>query len=131
LQPNPRGDGALFEMIEARLPQVQQQALGNGLKPSLPLCTLAWWWGRGELPAGAVPASLPDFVLATLSGQPPVVEPTMAASMGALDLPTGRWHAVALGALGLGNLAWPHVVDVATPAYQLPVGGRVLACHSV
>lgn len=128
LQPNPRGAGSYFDVIMARLPQVQQQALGNGLKPSLPLCTLAWWAARGELPSGVIPASLGDYVLAALGGQAPVVEPTMAASMGALDLPTGRWHAVALGNLGLGGLAWPPIVDATTPAYAIPVGDRHLPC---
>lgn len=128
LQPNPRGAGSYFDLVTARLPLVQQQALGNGLKPSLPLCTLAWWSGRGELSGGAIPASLADYVLAALGGQAPVVEPTMAASMGALDLPTGRWHAVALGNLGLGGLAWPPIVDATTPAYAIPVGDRHLPC---
>ncbi|HXF62648.1 MAG TPA: FGGY family carbohydrate kinase [Caldilineaceae bacterium] len=129
LLPNPRGDGTLFEFLQARIPPAQQQALGNGLKPSLPLCTLAWWAARSELPAGAIPASLPDYVLATLSGSPPVVEPTLAASMGALDLPTGRWHAVALANLGLGSLAWPPLVEATAPAYELPVGRRRLPCY--
>jgi sugar (pentulose or hexulose) kinase len=92
------------------------------------VATLAWLVAHGKLPPGAIPASLPDYVLATLSGQAPVVEPTMAASLGALDLPTGRWHAVALGNLGLGGLAWPSVVDSTQPVYELPVGGRRLPC---
>lgn len=128
LQPNPRDEGTYFDQVMARLPYVQQQAMGNGLKPSLPLCVLHWWAMRGELAAGLIPASLPDYVLAALSGQAPVAEPTMAASMGALDLPTGRWHAVALANLGLGGLAWPKVVDAATPAYEVRVGDRRLPC---
>lgn len=128
LQPNARGEGSYFDWIAARLPLAQQQALGNGLKPSLPLCTLVWWAARSELPAGSIPASLADYVLAALSGQAPVVEPTMAASMGALDMPTGRWHAVALGNLGLGGLAWPQIVPASAPAYALPVGKRSLPC---
>lgn len=128
LQQNPRGDGTYFDWITARIPGVQQQALGNGLKPSLPLCTLVWWAARSELPAGAIPASLADFVLATLGGQTPVIEPTMAASMGGLDLPTSRWHAVALGNLGLGGLAWPQIVDATVPVYEIPVGKRRLPC---
>lgn len=128
LQPNPRGEGTYFDQVMARLPRAQQQSMGNGLKPSLPLCVLHWWAARGELAAGLVPASLPDYVLATLSGQAPVAEPTMAASMGALDLPTGRWHAVALANLGLGGLAWPKVVDATTPVYEVRVGDRRLPC---
>lgn len=128
LHPNPRGEGSYFDLVRARLPLAQQQALGNGLKPSLPLCTLLWWSVRSELPAGIIPASLPDYVLATLSGQMPVVEPTMAASMGAYDLPTGRWHAVALANLGLGGLAWPQIVNATTPVYEVPVGNRRLPC---
>lgn len=124
------GGTTYFDDLNRRIAPEMVAATGNGLKPSLPLCALVWWASKGHLPDGAVPASLPDYVLATLSGTPPVAEPTMAASMGMLDLSTGDWHQALLREFGLDRLAWPRVVDLRTPSYEIPVGGRRLPCYA-
>jgi sedoheptulokinase len=124
------GKGNYYDRLTAQLTPDALAATGNGLKPSLPLCTLAWWSYKGMLPDGAVPASLPDYVLSTRSGTPPVGEPTMAASLGMLDLNTGEWHAGILRELGLDRLSWPRVVDLGVPSYQIEAGGRRLPCYA-
>jgi sedoheptulokinase len=124
------GQGSYYDRLIEQLTPDAVAASGNGLKPSLPLCTLAWWASKGQLPDGAVPASLPDYVLSTMAGSAPVVEPTMAASLGMLDLTTGNWHQGILADLGLDRLAWPRVVDLSAPSYELAVGGRRLPCYA-
>jgi sugar (pentulose or hexulose) kinase len=130
LDPTASGAGTHFDRVVARLGQESIAATGNGLKPSLPLCTLVWWAAHGKLADGLVPASLPDYVLATLAGTRPVAERTMAASFGMLDLHRNEWHQGLLAEFGLDGLAWPRVVDVGAPAYHLSVDGRRLPCYA-
>lgn len=130
LDPIDGGTDTYLDVLNAKLSPDAIAATGNGFKPSLPLCTLAWWTSKGLLPDGAVPASLPDYVLATLAGSAPVVEPTMAASFGLLNLTTGDWHQGLLRAVGLDHLAWPRLVDLHAPGYELPVGGKRLPCYA-
>jgi sugar (pentulose or hexulose) kinase len=130
LDPAGHGEGSYYDQLTEQLTPAAVAATGNGLKPSLPLCTLAWWAQKGILREGAVPASLPDYVLSTISHSPPVAEPTMAASMGLLDLATGDWHQEILRDLGLERLAWPRVADLSAPSYQLEIGGRKLPCYA-
>ncbi len=130
LDPNDRGKGSYYDRLSEQISPATLAATGNGLKPSLPLCTLAWWADKGQLPDGAIPASLPDYVLSKLSGSPAVCEPTMAASLGMLDLTTGDWHQGMLRELGLKRLSWPRVVDLGAPSYELTVGARRLPCYA-
>ena len=128
LDPAPDGAGTLYDHILAQISLEEVAATGNGLKPSLPLCALVWQQAYGKLPASAIPASLGDYVLATLARQKPVAEPTTAASMGMLDLGTRQWHRGLLRRFGLEWLDWPEVVDLSKPAYMIPLNGRVLPC---
>ena len=127
-----RDDGKTtqYDRFMEQMPQAAIPSIGNVLKPSLPLCTLVWMANQGQLVDGAIPASLPDYVLATLSGSPAVAEPTMAASMGLFDLTTGDWHRGILREFGLDGLAWPRIVDVREPSYLLHVGGKELPCYA-
>ena len=129
---DPVGDGArtYYDQLVEQLTPDAIAATGNGMKPSLPLCTLAWWAQHGQLRDGAIPASLPDYVLSKLAHSSPVEEPTMAASMGMLDLTTGDWHAGILHDLGLEGLAWPQVVGLHAPSYEITAGARKLPCYA-
>lgn len=124
------GQVTFFDRLLGQLDPQWIAETGNGFKQSLPLCTLYWWARNSMLPDGAIPASLPDYVLATLSGSPAIAEPTMAASFGMLDYHTNSWHAEMLGALGLDSLAWPRVVNFSEPSYTFNVGGRDLPCYA-
>ncbi|MCC6458582.1 MAG: hypothetical protein IT328_26775 [Caldilineaceae bacterium] len=129
---DPVGDaaGSYYDQLRERMPPSVLAVTGNGLRPSLPLCTLFWWAANGLLPEDAMPVSIGDYVLATLAGSPAVSEPTLGASMGALDMRTRSWHREMLDDLGLGALAWPQVVDLSAPSYEIRVGSRRLPCYA-
>jgi xylulokinase len=99
---------------------------GNELRPALPICVLARAAMRDELPAGAFPASLTDFVLAALAGAEPVTDVTNAAATGLLDLRNRAWHAGLVAELGLAALRWPEIVEPGTPIGIGSFGGRRL-----
>lgn len=128
LMPHPDGGGTVYERLVATISPDQDAATGNGMRPGLPLCSLATMAATGTMPRDAVPAALPDFVLATLAGSKPVSELTMAASMGMVDLATRDWHWELLASVGLDGLAWPQVAPVGRTAYEIEVGGRRLPC---
>jgi sugar (pentulose or hexulose) kinase len=130
LDPVDGGEGNVYDGYLTRIAPDAVTAIGNVLKPSLPLFTLAWWAEHGMLPGGAVPASLPDYVLGVMSGAPAIAEPTMAGSMGMFDLTTGDWHAGILREFSLEGLTWPRLVDVRDASYTLTVGGRTLPCYA-
>ncbi|MDP2999541.1 MAG: FGGY family carbohydrate kinase, partial [Bryobacterales bacterium] len=96
-----------FDQVASLVGPQARLELGNELRPSLPVSFLYWMARNGGLPEGAIPCSLADFVVANLCRAAPVVEPTQAAAMGALNLATGDWHWPAIERLGLSRLAWP------------------------
>lgn len=129
LEPHPAG-GSFFEQLARRVGADDRLALGNELRPGLPLCALFWMAETGRLPDEQTAAlALPDFVLARLCGAPPAAEPTIAAAQGALDLAARDWHWPLLERLGLGGLRWPPIVDIRQPVGELMVGGRRVPCY--
>src|SRR5262245_13494976 len=102
LEPHPSGSSSVFEHLRQAIDPEEHLALGNELRPGLPLGVLFWLAVRGELPNGAIPVALPDFVLTQLCHALPGCEPTIAAAQGAFDLRTGDWHWPLLARLGLG-----------------------------
>jgi sugar (pentulose or hexulose) kinase len=71
--------------------------------------TLFWLKEKGLLPRAAKACFLMDCFAARLTGQPPVTDPTCAASSGALNLRTLDWDADLLSALALPRSALPEV----------------------
>lgn len=128
LEPHPSG-GSYLEALAERLGPERRLALGNELRPGLPISTLFWLAERGELPPGAIPLTLADLALAQLCGAAPGVEATNAAAAGALDVAGGAWHAGALAAAGLAELGWPPLVALAEPAGAYRSGGRSIPCY--
>lgn len=100
---------ACFGEIASQITDRERQELGNEFRPSLPVSYLYRMRKDGEFPGGAIPCSLADFVAANLCRTAPVVEPTQAAAMGALNLATGAWHESVIGKLGLDRLSWPRI----------------------
>jgi sugar (pentulose or hexulose) kinase len=123
LQAGRAGEVNVFDQLVARIDHFRQ-ALGNGLKPSLPVCTLYWLQQQGALEDGWIPSSLPDYIFSAWAGQRPLIEPTMAASQGAFDLVRGEWHQGALAALGLDRLEWPKLAPAHEAAYHIKLAGR-------
>ena len=120
LEPHPRASVSMFDRLAEHISPDERRALGNELRPGLPLCTLFWMAEHGALPIGATPAGLADFVLAQLCGAAPVCEPTIAA---------GCWHWALIERLGLGGLRWPAIADVRRPVGEMQIAGRTLACY--
>ena len=111
---HPSNAGSYFDMLMQHVSQDDLRALGNGLRPGLPIGTLFWLRENGLLPTGdAVPMSLPDFVMHQLCTNSVVgIEPTNAAAHGLFDVQTNDWHWSLLDKLGLGNLQWPPIRQV-------------------
>jgi len=131
LLPHPSGAGSYFDLLSSRLSPAEQQQLGRELKPSLPLCYLFWLAEERELPQGRIiPAALPDFVLAHLSGATPEIGLTNAASHGAINLETLDWHHEVIAKLGLERLQWPAVRPFGGPAAQIEIGSTLLPCYT-
>jgi sugar (pentulose or hexulose) kinase len=78
----------------------------------------------------AIPAALPDFVLANLSGSTPSMELTNAGATSALDHTTLDWHYPLIERLGLGALQWPIIRPFGTVAAVITVDGHQLPCYT-
>ena len=98
-----------FAGMSALVGERERAELGNEFRSSIAVSQLWWMKRHGVLPAGATPVSIGDFVAARMAGVTPVMEPTQAASFGALRLSTLAWHAGVIGKLGLESLRWPEV----------------------
>lgn len=124
-------EGTYFDAMMAQIRAEERQQLGNGLRAGLPICTLFWLRENGQLPHGAIPATLPDFVLANLCREArPGIEPTNAAAHGAYNVASGDWHWDLLQRLGLDTLRWPEIRAVNERVGTLSVGGREIPCFA-
>lgn len=72
--------------------------------------TLYWLRRRDALPDGYV-CGIPEAVAAMLTAQPPVTDPTLAASTGLFDIRHGRWDESLLRLLDLPAHILPPVVE--------------------
>jgi sugar (pentulose or hexulose) kinase len=131
LEPHPTGEGTYLNVLRQRLNPEQVRQLGNELRPGQPLGLLFWLAERGQLPReGAIPASLPDFVLANLCSAAPSTEVTNAAAHGALDLETLDWHREVLSLLGVSGLVWPVIRRHGEVVGWLPAGSGTIPCYT-
>ena len=118
---------AEFDEIKACVTEHDRRELGNEFRPSFGL-PLLWWLKRhNQLPPGdSAPVSPPDLVVGQLCGAVPVLEPTQAASFGAIRLSTRDWHHEVIRKLGLDCLRWPPV----RPAGTISGYWRGIPCYS-
>lgn len=131
LMPHPSGKGTYFDALAQRISPAEQRLLGNELRTGQPIGLLFWLAEQGQLPGGdAIPASLPDFILANLCGEPPVTEITHAMSHGALNLETMDWHHAVLSQLGLAGLRWPAIQPHGAVVGQFTVGKLKIPCYT-
>ncbi len=87
LAPRP-GGGTYFDALTARLSDPQRARLGE-LHAGLPFCALFRLAEEGRLPPGLVPASLPDFVLASLCRETIVSQIKIRASRSGIEASAG------------------------------------------
>lgn len=130
----PEADGtSCLSDIRSKLGSQHLQELGHELQPGSTSSLLYWLSKRGELPKGAIPCSVADYVVARLLGAPPRMHRTHA--IGLLDLRTGDWHRDAFERLNLDSVPWPELTGLDSPLEgpSLPcfpaVGDQQCALH--
>ena len=107
--PHPSGQGSCLEWAQDRLTQEHRQQLGNEARPGIPNVTLPWF--DVDSVQDSLVASLPDYLLSQLSGNPPVIDQSLAAAYGLLDLRNSQWHDAVIDSLGLTHLRFPQQHD--------------------
>ena len=114
LSPSDASD-SFFSQTEKRLGSPLISALGNELRPGLPLTTLFTLKLAGQLPAGWMPVALPDFVAAQVTGSPAVTHASNAAAHGLLNVASGEWSEEARQRLGLEEVPLPTIKQFNEP----------------
>ena len=131
LEPHPSGEGTYFDVMRGRLGPDAIRQMGNEFRPGQPLGVLFWLVEQEQLPGtDVVPASLPDFVLASLCHAIPATEVTHAASHGALNMETLDWHHAVLERLGVQGLRWPTIRKHGEVVGHLHIDGRSIPCYT-
>jgi xylulokinase len=106
---------AEFQEISALVTETERQELGNEFRSSIAVAQLYWLHRHGQLPHGATPVSIADYVAARLCQAMPLMDPTQAAAFGAFRLGTMEWHREVIGKLALDRLRWPDVRPSGSP----------------
>ncbi len=96
--------------IHARLKDLDWGANGCRLAHGYGAATLFWLVQQGELPSGTHRiCTLPDWLAGCLTGQLPVTDPTLAASLGIYDLVSRRWNSSFVSRLELDEGLLPPI----------------------
>jgi sugar (pentulose or hexulose) kinase len=102
---HPFTQGSYLGAVRKHLGPERIGKLGNELRAGSALAILFWLEEQGQLPAGANPLALGDFVVASLVGGGSRTEQTLA--LGLVDLQNGwDWCWEAFKTLGLDKLDW-------------------------
>jgi sugar (pentulose or hexulose) kinase len=126
--PHPSGRGSYFDELVSRItPDERRQLGGMELRPGLPVGSLFHMAENKQLPGGEIyAASLADFVVSHLGGQPPVTELSNGQAHGAMNIETGAWHGGVIEKLGLGGVKWPRIVPHGSVVGHVKIAGRDL-----
>ena len=123
----PGGTRGVVDAIAGRLGEPTRRALGNELRPGLPIVTLACLArSDGSGMDGATALSVGDFVTSTLSGRVVPCHTSNAAASGVFDLERGEWSATALDAIGASGIRMPDVLSQPEVVGHALVGERSL-----
>jgi sugar (pentulose or hexulose) kinase len=125
LAPHQTG-GSYLDQIQRLWSNGEFSDLGNELKPGSATSLLFWLNENGQLPKGAIPATIGDYVIGQLCGVLPRMEPTQA--IGLLNLQDGDWHHAAFSKLGIDSLNWLPLADAQTAVGEFSIHGRRLPC---
>ena len=129
LLPHPSGEGTFFDVLSRQSTPKEHRQMGSELRPGLPACALFWLVEQNQLPH-AIPASLPDFVVANLCRTLATTEPTNASVHGVFNLETGDWHWPVISRLGLKSLRWPEIRRTGQVVGHLNAGSRSIPCYT-
>jgi sugar (pentulose or hexulose) kinase len=128
LEAHPSGAGTFFDVLKTRITEEDWRVLGREVRPGYGPSLLFWLAQTGRWPArGALAASLPDWVIASLCATAPVSHVTQA--VGALNLETGAWHTALFHRLGLEDIGWPRVAGLQEPVGTCQINGHSLPCY--
>jgi len=121
----PGGSAAVVDGISDSLGDDTKRALGNELRPGLPIVTLACMAAEGALGgANATALSIGDFITSTLCGYVTDCHVSNAAASGLYDLAAGEWSHRALHAIGADGVGLPPVVSAPTVVGRADVTGQ-------
>jgi sugar (pentulose or hexulose) kinase len=123
---NGAADRSWLTELRGLWPEAVFQELGRELKPGSATALLYWLVRQGRLPAGAIPATIGDYVIAGLCGVRPRLHRTQG--LGMINLLTGEWHTEGLRMLGLGDLSWPEFAGDGEVVGEVELCGRRLSC---
>jgi sugar (pentulose or hexulose) kinase len=131
LTPLPGSRTTPFDLLSRETDPETRQALGNELRPNLPVSAAVALKAAGHLPAsGALACSLTDFLASSLCAAPPVTDITNAAATGWADIRRACWHRDFLRAIGLGRMQMPPIVPWGARAGYTSIGGRRIPCYA-
>lgn len=116
-----RNGRSLLAEARARTGDGLRGRTGCSLQAGHAAVTLFALAAEGALPAKATACAIGELVVATLTGDRPVTERTVAAATGMFDVTCDGWDEAALTALGLSPTLFPSLVSAKTRA------GRVSA----
>lgn len=94
------------------------------------IAILFWLAATRGIPKGAIPYSLPDFVMSRLSKSEAKCEPTMASGFGVFDTLHGTWQVEAIEELGFGHVMWPEIVHYSEAIGCYPSGGSLIPIYA-
>ena len=129
LEPHPSGAATYYQILQERTAQYRSE-LGNELPVGSPLSFLFWFAEQGKLEPGLIPVSLGDFVLSSLSHQPPSVDTTTAMTYELLNLSTLQWHYEVIERLGLSSVRWPTLRKQGELAGTIEISGASVPCFA-
>ena len=98
--------------------------VGGELAPGSATALLAWLHAQQRLPDHATFATIADYVLGRLIGQPIPMHVTQAVGM--LDLAERDWHDGAFESIGWNGLWLPKLSHCEEPVGQMTIAGRTL-----
>jgi sugar (pentulose or hexulose) kinase len=127
LEPHNQGDFSFLESLRSRIDPTDFARIGAELAAGSELSLLFWLAATGALPKNeAFALNLGDYVVARLCDATPKSEFTLA--LGAVDLTTRNRPYAMYKRLGLDHVGRPALVDYATPAGSISLGGRSIPC---
>lgn len=118
------GEESLLRRLRGGWTDETFDSLGRELQAGSTLALLHWLAVRGELPLGATPLTVADYVISRLCGTSGHMHVTHA--IGLLDLRATDWHREVFESLGLNELRWPTLVHSMEPVGECRIGNRAL-----
>jgi sugar (pentulose or hexulose) kinase len=108
-EPSPQTSKSWVALARERVGEGAPPIAGCRLATGFMGVTLFWLAQQRLLPSGATACFIIDYATALLTGQPPVTDPTLAASAGLLDVRAGDWARDLITALDLPAQMFPPV----------------------